>query len=152
MAVIPCVPKALRAMCTLQKALQRNNLPSSCDLSFLSYADDIQQHLAIDQFDAQVAAAKHDHCIANDCDCNVCNFPNLTGDIAELFFVGHPKRLAEINDFELSVGCNKVKTSPFSRNLTVRFDSLLSFNPLAQTSAAAAIFHMRSQVAIRDHP
>jgi len=37
------------------------------------------------------------------------NFLKLNDDITELVLIGHPKRLAKIHNFELSVGNNKVK-------------------------------------------
>jgi len=70
----------------------------------------------------------------------------------ELVLIGHDKRLAKIHvDFELSVGINKVKSSPCARNLGVYFDSALSIKPFVQKTTVAPTFHIRSLVAIRDH-
>jgi len=78
-------------------------------------------------------------------------FLKLNDDKIELVLIGHPKRLAKIPDFELSVGINKVKPSPCARNLLVYFDSALSFKPFVQKTAAAATFHIRSLFANRNH-
>jgi len=78
----------------------------------------------------------------------VANFLKLNDDKTKLVLIGHPKRLAKIHDFELSVGSNKVKPSPCARNLDVYFDSSLSFKPFIQKTAATATFHIRSLVAI----
>jgi len=79
------------------------------------------------------------------------NFLKLHDATTELVLIGHPKRLTKIHDCELSVGIHKVKPSPCARNLGVYFGSALSLKPFFQKAAAAATFHIRSLVAIRDH-
>jgi len=79
------------------------------------------------------------------------NFHKLNDNKTELVLNGHPKRLAKIHNFELSVGDNKVKPSPGARNLWVYFDSSLSFKPFLQKTASPATFHIRFLVAITDH-
>jgi len=79
------------------------------------------------------------------------NILKLNDEETELVLIGHPKRLAKIHDFELSIGISKVKPSPCARNLEVYFDSALSFKLYVQMTAATATNHIRSLVAIRDH-
>ena len=129
----------------LEKIIQRHNI------SFHFYADDTQLYLSFDPSEAQAAVAKLDHCLSDIRDWMAANFLKLNDDKTELVLIGHPKRLAKIHDFELSVGSNKVKPSPCARSLGVYFDSSLSFKPFIQKTAATATFHIRSLVAIRDH-
>jgi len=70
------------------------------------------------------------------------NLHKLDGEKTELVLIGHPKRLAKIHDFELSVGINKVEPSPSVRNLGVFFDSSLPFKPFVQKTSATATYHM----------
>ena len=129
----------------LEKIIQRHNL------SFHFYADDTQLYFSFDLSEAHTAVAKLNHCLSDIRDWMAANFLKLNDDKTELVLIGHPKRLAKIRDFELSVGHIKVKPSPCARNLGVYFDSSLSFKPFIQKTAATATYHVRSLVAIRDH-
>jgi len=78
------------------------------------------------------------------------NFLKLNDDKTELVILGNPKRLANPHDFELSVRSIEVNPAPCAKNLGAYFDSSLSFQPIVQTTAAAAAYHVRSLVAIRN--
>jgi len=79
------------------------------------------------------------------------NFLKLNDDKTEHVLIGHLNRLAKIHGFELSVGIKQVKPSPCAQNLGVYCDSALSSKLFVQKTAAAATFHIRSLVSIRDH-
>ena len=129
----------------LEQIIQRHNV------SFHFYADDTQLYLSFNPSEAQDAVAKLNHCLSDIRDWMASNFLKLNDDKTELVLIGNPKRLTKIHDFELTIGSNKVKPSPCARNLGVYFDSSLSFKPFVQKTAAAATYHIRSLVAIRDH-
>jgi len=57
----------------------------------------------------------------------VGSFLKQNDDKTELVVSGPPKRIAKIQDFELSVGINKAKPSPYAQNLGVHFEISLSF-------------------------
>jgi len=69
-------------------------------------------------------------------------------DKTELVLIGHPKRLAKIHDFELSVGINNVKPSPCARNLgctsTVLYPSNRLFRRLCSEEFVRRTFHFIS--------
>ena len=100
--------------------------------SFHFYADDTQLYFSFDPSEAQTSVAKLNHCLSDIRDWMAANFLKLNDSIMELVLIGHPKRLAKIRDFELSVGHIKVKPSPCARNLGVYFDSSLSFKPFIE--------------------
>jgi len=78
------------------------------------------------------------------------NFLKLSNDKTELVLIGHPKGLAKMRDFELSVGINKVKPSPCALTQRVYFDSSVPFKRFVQKTTATATYHIRCLVAIRD--
>jgi len=70
--------------------------------------------------------AKLDHCLSDNRYWMGPNFLKLNDYKTEIVLIRHLRRLADIHDFELSVGINKVKPSPCARNLGSYFDSSAS--------------------------
>jgi len=55
------------------------------------------------------------------------NFLKRNADETELILIGNPKRVAEVQHFELTIGDSVVRPSDSARNLGVIFDETLSF-------------------------
>jgi len=125
--------------------IQRQNL------SFYFYADDTRLYLSFKPSEGQAIIAELDHCLFDVRDWMAANFLKLNDDKTELAIIGHVKRLANIRNFDLSVGITKEKPSPCVINLGLCFDSSLSFKPFIQKTAATADFQIRSLFSIKDH-
>ncbi len=129
----------------LEEIMQKHNI------SHHFYADDTQLYLSFDPSEANQAMDRLNKCLADIRSWMSANFLKLNSEKTELLLIGHPKRLAKINNFRLTIGDSTVKPSTSARNLGVIFDDALSFKAFTLKSASAAAFHIRSLAMIRDH-
>jgi hypothetical protein len=129
----------------LEAIMQRHNI------SHHFYADDTQLYLSFNPSEASQAMDRLNKCLVDIRSWMSTNFLKLNSEKAELLLIGNPKRLAKINNFQLTIGDSTVKPSTSARNLGVIFDDALSFKAFTLKSASAAAFHIRSLAMIRDH-
>jgi len=113
--------------------------------------DYTQLYLSFDPCNAQSAMARLNSCPVDSRAWRAGNFLNFNDDKTELLLLGNPKRVAQLQNFQLLVGDNAVMPSACARNLGLYIDSTLSFKSFSNKTAARAMYHIRTLAAIRDH-